>query len=226
MALFRALVEIRYYGPLYMDNRGRIAERFKDRYSVLGFDIAPNPLQETLKLRDENRGLELFVHAQHCGGEMKFEPVDLEVFAEEVTQFCRPVLRDILRVDTLRRVGIRFLYRQPEISENVMNAVLEKLMPPKDDPSDIGFRHDNWRVRLESEDEHNKYTIQVYSEQVIEGEKQQPTGHLVLDVDVHRESQPTSVLSSLSANISAAEKDARALAERVLERIVDERVSA
>jgi hypothetical protein len=222
MELFRAMVEIRYLAPLYLDVRGQIVDKFTSHYKLIGYDLAPNPLHETVKLRDPQREFEVFANAMHCGGEMRFDPIDLETFAHDVSVFCSGTIREVLKVKDLKRIGTRYFYREKTPSDEVMSMLLKKALHPLDDFSDVRFVGGNWRVRLETEDDEHKYTFQYYPERITEGGEERPTGHLVLDIDVAQMTPPLSALAALEHTITSAQRSARIMGKRILERIANE----
>ena len=211
MELYRALVELRYVAPRYLDTRSNIITAFMKQYPEFLIEFGPEPMKEAVRMRNSQRGIDSFAHGEHCGLEMSFYPFDLETFARDATNFCRQVVRDILQVEEIGRIGMRFFYRValPE-NQSLTDITLQSILRHGEMLSDSSLRAVKWEFRFSQEDEQFHYTIRSYPEYLKEEESasEQFTGNLVLDIDVFQNEKPVSAITSFRDTIMEAQREA------------------
>jgi len=228
MEAYRAVLEVRYEPiPRYLDTRGAILEEFKSKYPQIQVEDLPigpplGDLGKHVRLKNEQRGIKAFVNGIHTGFEMRFEPFDLDVFAREAERFCRTVVRDILRVDAVTRLGMRFWYRWGMLDGDLSNYMFHKLLSLKDDMHEVQLKGVNFRLRFSAADGDFRYTFQFYPEREAEGEEPQNTGFCTADFDVYQQDLPvTAALTSSRNTIQEAQMRSLEKGTRLLEGIFD-----
>ena len=211
MELYRALVEVRYVAPRYLDAKSEIITAFMKQYPEFRVDFAVEQMQATVRMRNSQRGIDSFADGMHCGQDMSFDPFDLETFAREATNFCRQVVRDILLVENAQRIGMRFFYRValPE-NKTLTDVTLQNILRHGEMLRNSSLRADKWEFRFSQDDEKFHYTIQSHPEFVKDEESssEQATGQLVFDIDVFQNEKPVSAITSMRETILEAQQEA------------------
>jgi len=220
MKLYRVLVEIKYLAPLYLDSKGRIIKEYEERYPELTLGFHVDPLQGAIRMENPQRGVKVFISGRRCGIEMEFEPLSLDAFSGEAGRFCRTISRDILKVESVNRIGMRYFYRWPVPRQDVVAFTLKEMLCAADDVSDAPITRVNWSLRLESADDDYKYTFQFYPELVKEDDEEKLSGSLVMDIDAYQNARPVSALTSLQGMIQEAQHKSMPIGTRLLERVV------
>lgn len=221
MEAFRALVELRYLpAPLYLDCRGKIIEQFKAQYREVLLEQVPfNDYDQHVRMKNEQRGIQAFVNAIHVGLDMQFEPFDLDTFAREAHVFCRWIVRDTLKIETILRLGMRFFYRWPVPDRSLVDFTLGKLLGSGDGVSGLDVTSTHWHLRFQAADESYSYTFQFEPERAGEKGKEEYTGHIVADFDAFNSKLPGSTVTSLREDIRKAEELLQPMGTRLLEGI-------
>lgn len=210
MDAYHAVLEVRYRPtPRYLDTRGAILDEFKEKYSELQIEDLPvgpplGDLAKHVRLANSRRGVRAFVNGQHCGFEVEFEPFDLEGFASEAERFCRTVVRDILRIESIARIGMRFWYRWSVPGDDLLGFVLQNMLHCHDDLSGMDLKVNGYQLRFAATDDDYQYTFQYYPEPGTEEETL--TGFLVADFDVYQQNQPITALTAARNLIQDAQQ--------------------
>lgn len=220
MELFKVLVEVRHMAPLYLDNKGHIIEKFRNKYPELDIQLGVEGLEAHLRLRHTGRGTKVFTSGLHTGIETEFEPFDLDEFAAEAEKFCRTVIRDIYKLESVERFGVRFYHRLSAETNDLVGFTLHNLLGYEDDISELNVMAAQWALRFETHDDEMGYNLQ-FSPDIAEtdGEKQF-TGHLIADFDSYKRRLPVTAVTSLRDEIPHRHKKALEIGTRMLKGIV------
>jgi hypothetical protein len=221
MNAYHAVFEVRYKpAPRYLDTRGAILDEFKDRYPELQIEDLPigpplGALGSHVRLANSQRGIKTFVNGTHAAFEMEFEPFDFDAFAREAERFCRTVARDVLRVEVITRVGMRFWYQWENPVESLVEFMLHGLLRSNEDFSDMNLDAQLYQLRFTATDSDYGYIFQYYPQHSVEDEKVKLTGLLVGDFDVYKQNQPVSILTSARELVQDAQRRSLELGERL-----------